>query len=107
MDLTVIDNGELFPSYSRMRVKAYQLVEKAKIEEAIDITSSLHYYEKAYNCYSDIVKAIVEISEKVKWARIRFTIKRWATIIGWIVSVIASALISAYFSCEIIANLLH
>ena len=107
VDLTVIDNGEFFPTYSRMRVKAYQLVEKAKIEEAIDITSSLHYYEKAYNCYSDIVKAIIGISEKVKWARIRFTIKRWATIIGWIVSVIASALISAYFSCEIIANFLH
>lgn len=104
IDLTVIDNGQFYPEYSHKRTQAARLVEEAKKKEHIDIVESLNLYQDAFNLYDSIVADINGISEKVKWARVRFRIRRSVTILGWIVSVIASAIISAVFSCELVSH---
>lgn len=106
VDLTVINNGVFFPEYTRKKSEAARFVEKAKIQEGYDVGIALKLYEDACNLYSEIVESINDIYENVRWAKIRFSSKKIMTIVGWILSVIISALISAYFSCEIINQLL-
>lgn len=105
VDLTVIDNGTFFPEYSRMKVEAASLVKNAKIREFSDFTLALEEYEKACAIYTDIVNRIETVSEKTKWARVRFTTRRIITVMAWIISIVISAIISAFFSCEIISSL--
>lgn len=107
IDLTVINNGLFYPEYCRQKVKASAIVREAKIKEGYEPDDALNLYQDANNVYSEIVNQINTISENVKWARIKFPLKRTLTIVGWILSVVISALISAYFSCEIINNLLN
>lgn len=107
VDLTVIDNGTFFPEYSRNKAAAAKLVEEAKINEGYNPDKALGLYEDACNLYSEIVDKTNEIAEYVKWAKIRFSTKRILTILGWILSVVISALISASFSCEIISQFLN
>lgn len=104
VDLTVIDNGLFYPQYSHNRIQAARLVEEAKMKEHIDVDESLNLYQEAYNLYDNVVADINGISEKVKWARVRFRIRRTAAIIGWVISVVASAVISAIFSCELVSR---
>lgn len=106
IDLTVIDNGQFYPMYSHKRIQAAKLVENAKMKEHIDIVESLNLYQEAFNLYDTLVNDINGISEKVKWARVRFRVRKTASIIGWVVSVIASAIISAVFSCELVSRFL-
>lgn len=104
VDLTVIDNGTFFPGYSRMKVEAASLVRQAKNLEFQNIDLALGKYQDSFNLYSELVDRINAISEKVKWARVRFHVKRWSTVIAWIVSVVISAVISAIFSCKLIST---
>lgn len=106
VDLTVIDNGEFFPEYSKLKLKAANLVRLAKLEEAKSSDQALDLYQDSYNVYTRLVEKIESVSEKVKWAKVRFSSKRIITIIAWILSVVISAILSAVFSCEIIASLL-
>lgn len=103
VDLTVIDNGEFFPEYSRMKLNAANFVRLAKLEEARNSERALDFYQDSYNVYTRLVEKIDSVSEKVKWAKVRFTSKRIITIIAWVVSVIISAILSAVFSCEIVS----
>lgn len=105
VDLTVIDNGTFFPEYSRLKVEAASFVKSAKIKENFDFASSLEEYEKACAVYSDIVDKIENVSEKTKWARVRFTSRKIITVAAWVMSIVISAIISAIFSCEIISSL--
>ena len=106
IDLTVLDNGLFYPEYSRRKVEAAKIVRNAKIQESFNTYYALTKYQEAFNIYSKIVESINEISEKVKWAKVRFRIVRIVKIAGWILSVIISAVISAYFSCEIVAGMI-
>lgn len=106
IDLTVLDNGLFYPEYSRRKVEAAKIVRNAKIQESLNTYYALTKYQEAFNIYSKIVESINEISEKVKWAKVRFRIVRIVKIAGWILSVIISAVISAYFSCEIVAGMI-
>ena len=106
VDLTVIDNGEFFPEYSGMKLEAANLVKSAKLAEVRNSDLTLDYYQDSYNIYTRLVEKIDSVSEKVKWAKVRFSFKRIVTVIAWTVSVIISAIFSAIFSCEIIASLL-
>lgn len=106
VDLTVIDNGEFFPEYSKLKINAANLVRLAKLEEARSSDQALDFYQDSYNVYTRLVEKIESVSEKVKWAKVRFSSKRIITIIAWILSVVISAILSAVFSCEIIASLL-
>lgn len=106
VDLTVIDNGLFYPEYSRLKVEARRKVKDAKLAEATNVDEALSYFQESYNIYSKITDLIDNVSEKTKWAKVRFTTRRWLTIIGWIVSVLASAIVSAIFSCEIISSIL-
>lgn len=69
-----------------------------------DINEALFKYQDSFNLYTEIVDSINDISEKVKWASVRFRIRRWGTLIAWIASVVISAIISALFSCELISR---
>ena len=104
IDLTVIDNGTFYPAYSRKKVEAAKIVQEAKQVEATDINLSLAKFQESFNLYTEINASIISISEKVRWARTRFTRRRWLTPVLWTVSVIISAIISAIFSCELIAH---
>lgn len=106
IDLTVIDNGLFYPKYARQKVDAAKYVNEAKITEGYDSEKSLELYQSACNIYSEIVVEINRINENVKWAKVRFTTRRVLTIIGWVVSVVISAILSALFSCEITTHLL-
>lgn len=106
VDLTVIDNGIFYPEYCRKKIKAAQCVNQAKINEGLDLDSALEDYERASNIYTEIVNLIDNISEKAKWARVRFTTRRILTIVLWVLSVIISAFISALFTCELFSNLI-
>ena len=106
VDLTVVDNGTFYPLYTARKVEAAKIVNQAKLKESTDIVGALNDYQKSFNIYTEIVDSITEICEKVKWARIRFTIHRTRTIILWIISIVLSAVISAIFSCEFISNIL-
>lgn len=104
IDLTVIDNGVFYPWYINKKTEAASLVREAKVTEAQDSDKALEYYQDSFNKYSEIVNALASVSENVKWARARFRIRRSITIFTWIISIIASAVISAIFSCELIAH---
>lgn len=106
VDLTVIDNGMFYPEYSRLKVDAERKVKEAKIAESSNLDEALSLFQESYNLYSKIAELIDNVSEKTKWAKVRFTTRRWLTIIGWVISVLASAIVSAIFSCEIISSLL-
>lgn len=106
VDLTVIDNGLFYPEYSRLKVEAERKVKDAKIAEASNLDEALNLFQESYNLYSRITELIDSVREKTKWAKVRFTTRRWLTIIGWIVSVLISAVVSAIFSCEIISSIL-
>lgn len=95
VDLTVIDNGSFYPTYAKQKIEAARIIKMAKISESQDTYQALEYYQNAYNIYAQVVDNIDSISEKVKWAKVRFTIKRWGAIVGWVISVILSAIISA------------
>lgn len=106
IDLTVLDNGLFYPEYSRKKVEAAKIVREAKIQESFNTDYALSKYQDAFNLYSQITESINAVSEKAKWARVRFTTRRCITVVAWITSVIASAVISACLSCEIISGLL-
>lgn len=101
----MIDNGLFFQKYSRQKFEAAQLVNEAKIAESVDSDNALELYQAACNIYSQIVVDINKTSDNVKWAKIRFTTRRLLTLLGWIVSIVVSAILSAIFSCELIAQL--
>lgn len=105
VDLTVIDNGMFYPEYTRLRREAAEKVKMAKSAETYNVEESLNYYQESYNLYSGLVGKIDEVAEKVKWAKVRFRIRRILTVIAWIMSVVISAIVSAIFSCEIISYL--
>ncbi len=101
IDLTVIDNGLFFQECTRLRQNGAKKVMAAKKQESIDIDHALTLFQEAYNIYSEYVNLIVEKTETIKWARCRFFRRKWLTATLWILSVLISAIVSAFFSCEI------
>lgn len=107
IDLTVLDNGLFYPEYSRRKVEAAKIVRNAKMQESFNTYYALTKYQEAFNIYSKIVESINEINEKVRWAKTRFRTMRVVKIVGWALSIVISAVISAYFSCEILAAMIN
>lgn len=98
VDLSVVDNGLFYPEYSLLKIDAAKAVKQAKLTEATDINCALELYQQAYNTYTRITDKIEAVTEKVRWAKVRFTRRRWLTALCWLASVVISAVISALLS---------
>ena len=94
IDLTVLQNGTFYPQYKLLRTKAIQTVRKAKNLEYTDRNLALDAYQESYNTYTDLENLIDEIVPDLHWAKIRFTIRKGLQILLWILSAVASGIIS-------------
>lgn len=110
IDLTLIDNGEFYPKYRRLRKECVQKVRNAKRKESQDNGSSIELFEEAYNLYTDLEDLIEEKAQDVNWARKKFKIRKLLKIFLWLTAAILSGFISLSISCarfsEIIKSLL-
>lgn len=94
VDLTVLQNGTFYPKYKTLRTKATKMVRKAKSLESLDTQSALDPYQNSYNLYCDLENVIEEVVPDLHWARIRFSVRKSMQVLLWILSAIASGVIS-------------
>lgn len=94
VDLTVLQNGTFYPKYKTLRTKATKMVRKAKSLESLDTQSALDTYQNSYNLYCDLENVIQEVVPDLHWARIRFSVRKSMQVLLWILSAIASGVIS-------------
>lgn len=94
VDLTVLQNGTFYPKYKTLRTKATKMVRKAKSLESLDTQSALDTYQNSYNLYCDLENVIEEVVPDLHWARIRFSVCKSMQVLLWILSAIASGVIS-------------
>ena len=106
VNLKVLDNGEFYPKYNRLKRNAAEIVKQAKLAESKDSLEALKLYDAAYNKYVELEDLIKDSAENVKWARVHFTVKRLLKIVAWVVSVIVSGLLSLLISCDLARELL-
>lgn len=100
IDLTVINSGQFFPEFTRLKKKAAQFVYDAKRKEATDIDAALFLYQDAYNKYREVTSLIADNRDTTQWAKVKTYSHKGVTALLWIISVILSALVSMYLSCE-------
>ncbi len=106
VDLKVLDNGEFYPKYKKLKREAADTVKQAKLVESTDSTQALQLYDAAYNKYVELEDLLKVCAEDVRWARVHFTTKRILKIVAWTVSVIVTGLLSLFISCDLIRELL-
>lgn len=94
VDLTVLQNGTFYPKYKTLRTKATKMVRKAKSLESLDTQSALDTYQNSYNLYCDLENVIEEVVPDLHWARIRFSVRKSMQVLLWMLSAIASGVIS-------------
>lgn len=94
VDLTVLQNGTFYPKYKTLRTKVTKMVRKAKSLESLDTQSALDTYQNSYNLYCDLENVIEEVVPDLHWARIRFSVRKSMQVLLWILSAIASGVIS-------------
>lgn len=98
IDLTVLDNGNFYPPYHRLKTEAASIVKEAKKAEGVNIDESLSLFQQAYNKYSELEELIDDHTEDVRWARTRFTCHRVLAAVLWFLSVFISAILSICLS---------
>lgn len=94
VDLTVLKNGTFYPKYKSLRTETIQTLRKAKCLESREIDRALELYEQSYNLYTDLELLIDEITPDVHWARVRFSVRKGLQIFLWILSAVASGIVS-------------
>lgn len=94
IDLTVLQNGTFYPKYKSLRTQSIKAVRKAKSLEAINTNDSLDAYQQAYNVYSELELLLDTVTADVHWARVRFTVRRTMQVLLWILSAVASGVVS-------------
>lgn len=94
VDLTVLQDGIFYPKYKSLRMEAAKMVRKAKTLESLDTQMALDTYQNSYNLYCDLEKLIEEVVPDLHWARIRFSVRKLVQILLWILSAVASGIIS-------------
>lgn len=98
IDLTVLQDGTFYPRYKILRMKAIQTVRKAKSLESQDTNAALDAYQQSYNVYSELETMIDSVTPDLHWARIRFSVRRLLQVVLWILSAIASGVISIFLA---------
>lgn len=94
IDLTVLQNGTFFPKYKSLRTDAIQAVRKAKALESQNTNAALDAYQHSYNIYCELESMIDVVTPDLHWAHIRFSVRRLLQVTLWILSAIASGVIS-------------
>lgn len=94
VDLTVLQDGTFYPRYKSLRTEAAKMVRKAKSLESLDTQSALDTYQKSYNLYCDLENEIEGVVPDLHWARIRFSVRRLLQVLLWVLSAVASGIIS-------------
>ena len=94
IDLTVLQNGVFYPKYKSLRTKAIQTVRKAKSLEAMDTNAALDTYQEAFNVYCELESIMDEVTPDLHWARVRFSVRRVVKILLWVLSAVASGVVS-------------
>lgn len=98
IDLTVLQDGTFYPRYKTLRMKAIQTVRKAKSLESQDTNAALDAYQQSYNVYSELETMIDSVTPDLHRARIRFSVRRLLQVVLWILSAIASGVISIFLA---------
>ena len=98
IDLPVLQDGTFYPRYKTLRMKAIQTVRKAKSLESQDTNAALDTYQQSYNVYSELETMIDSVTPDLHWARIRFSVRRLLQVVLWILSAIASGVISIFLA---------
>lgn len=104
IDLTVLDNGQFFPAFCKLKKDAVISVRQAKKMESFDILKSLKLYQTAYNHYCDLENEIDEKTAEINWLKVRFSVYRFFKLILWILAAILSGMISLFLTCDSVAN---
>lgn len=86
--------GSFIPKYRSLRIEAIQAVRRAKALESMNSDSALDAYQESYNLYTRIETLIDEILPDVHWARVCFTVRKGLQILLWLLSAVASGVIS-------------
>lgn len=94
VDLTVLKDGTFYPAYKSLRIRAIQAVRKAKGLESVDTYSALDAYQESYNLYTELEQLLDEVTTDVHWARVRFTVRKGMQVLLWILSAVASGIVS-------------
>lgn len=74
------------------------MVRKAKTLESLNSKAALDTFQESYNVYTKLENLIDEVTPDVHWARVRFTARRWLSVILWILSAVASGIVSILLS---------
>ena len=98
IDLTVLQDGTFYPRYKTLRMKAIQTVRKAKSLESQDTNAALDAYQQSFNAYSELETMIDSVTPDLHWARIRFSVRRLLQVALWILSAIASGVVSIFLA---------
>lgn len=106
IDLTVINNGNFYNQYKKLRELGVAKVREAKQIESRNNQKSISEFEKAYNIYTELDTLISDNLVNINWARAKFSLKRILKIILWIVAAILSGLISLLISCDWLFDML-
>lgn len=94
IDLTVLKDGTFYPKYKSLRTNAVKIVRKAKSLEASDTQAALDTFQESYNVYTQLEQLIDDVTPDVHWARVRFTVRRWLSVVLWILGAVASGIFS-------------
>ena len=98
VDLTVLQNGTFYPKYKSLRSDAVRAVRKAKILESINTSEALDFYQQHLKAIVRLVKHVLLLMDTtapdVHWARVHFTVRRALQVLLWILSAVASGIIS-------------
>lgn len=98
VDLTVLQDGTFYPKYKTLRMHAIQTVRKAKILESQNTDAALDAYQQSYNMYCELEEMLDSVIPDLHWARIRFSVSRILQVVLWVLSAIASGIISIYLA---------
>lgn len=100
VDLSAIRDGEFFPQYKKLLAVAVKTVREAKKAEGLNKDEALTKFQDAYNTYSDLELLINDNYAYICRAKCRYSVKRIAKIIGWLIAAILSGMISLLISCN-------
>ncbi len=100
IDLTVINNGDFYSHYKKLREEAVAKVREAKQIESRDNQKSIPEFERSYNLYTELDSLISDNLVNINWARAKFSLRRFLKIVLWIIAAILSGLLSLLISCD-------
>ncbi|MFR9650452.1 MAG: hypothetical protein SNG35_00305 [Rikenellaceae bacterium] len=98
VDLSTVRDGEFYIKYKELAKRVIPTVRSAKIKESISKEEAMEIYQEAYNLYTDIELLIDENIVHLHRARCKYTTRSILKVVLWIVTAIASGVVSVLVS---------